>query len=110
MNAPLPTAAVTSFLRRLPSGVIVSVHVHPRARRNALELSAAGVLKAAVTAAPEDGKANAAVIGLLAASWRIPKSAITVKQGAAARSKAFFVAGEPVALESRIGEWIEVNV
>lgn len=87
----------------------VSVHVQPRARRNALELSAAGVLRAAVTAAPEDGKANAAVIGLLAAAWRVPKSAISLKQGAAARNKAFFVAGEPVALESRIGQWIEGN-
>ena len=87
----------------------VSVHVHPRARRNALEVSAAGVLRAAVTAAPEDGKANAAVIGLLAAAWRVPKSAISMKQGAVARDKVFTVAGEPAALESRIGQWIEGN-
>lgn len=109
MAAALSIAAVTSFLRRSPSGVTVSVHVHPRARRNALEVSSAGVLKAAVTAAPEDGKANAAVIGLLAAAWRVPKSAISVKQGAAARDKVFTVAGEPAALESRIGQWIEGN-
>jgi len=109
VTAPLQNVAATSFLRRSPSGVTVSVHVQPRARRNALELSAAGVLKAAVTAAPEDGKANAAVIALLAAAWRIPKSAIAVKQGAVARDKVFSMTGEPGALESRIGEWIEGN-
>ncbi len=109
MAAPLQTAAAASFLRRSPSGVTVSVHVQPGARRNALELSAVGVLKAAVTAAPEDGKANVAVIALLAAAWRIPKSAIAVKQGAVARNKVFSVTGEPGALESRIGEWIEGN-
>ena len=66
----------------------VSVHVQPRARRNALELLAAGKLKAAVTAAPEDGKANDAVIALVGDSWDVPKSSIAVKTGGTARDKA----------------------
>ena len=71
----------------------------------ALECSAQGALKAAVTAAAEAGKANAAVMALLAAEWRLPKSAFDVLRGAAARDKVLSVSGEPRALADRIAEW-----
>ncbi len=51
----------------------VDLRVQPRARRAALEASG-GALKAQVTAPPEDGKANQAVIALLADAWHLPKS------------------------------------
>ncbi|MBS0521170.1 MAG: DUF167 domain-containing protein [Proteobacteria bacterium] len=95
-----------SFLRRGASGVTVELRVQPRARRTALELSESA-LKAAVTTPPEDGKANAAVIALLAESWRLPKSAFTVIKGGTARNKTIGVAGDPAALAARIGEWVK---
>ena len=65
-----------------------------------------GTLKAAVTAPAEDGKANRAVIELLAAEWRLPKSTFEVMRGAAARDKTLSIAGEPASLADRIGQWM----
>ena len=65
-----------------------------------------GTLKAAVTAPAEDGKANSAVIELLAAEWRLPKSAFAVMRGAAARDKTVRISGEPASLAGRIGQWM----
>lgn len=65
------------------------------------------VLRAQVTAAPENGKANAALVGLLAKRWRLPRSSITVMQGATGRRKLLRIAGEPAALARRIMEALE---
>lgn len=95
-----------AFLRRADTGVTVQLRVQPRARRNALELTSEGGLKAAVTAPPEDGKANAAVVTLLAAAWRLPKSSFEVVRGATAREKTLSIAGESASLADRIAEWV----
>ena len=97
------------FLRRTTGGVTIQVRVQPKARRTALEPTQEGALKAAVTEAPEDGKANEAVAALLAEAWRLPKSTIEVVRGAAARDKTLSIAGEPAALAGRITEWVRKN-
>ena len=94
------------FLRRSSTGVTVELRAQPRARRSALACSQQGTLKAAVTAPAEDGKANKAVIELLAAEWRLPKSAVEVMRGAAARDKTVSISGEPAQLAARIGQWM----
>jgi hypothetical protein len=94
------------FLRRGAAGVTVDVRVRPGARRTALE-NADGVLKAAVTAPPEDGKANDAVIALLAQTWRLPRSSFDIVKGASTRTKTVSVAGEPAVLADRIAQWME---
>ncbi len=96
------------FLRRGPSGVTVDLRVQPRARRAALEV-ADGSLKATVTAPPEDGKANAAVIALLAEQWRLPKSSFDVIKGQTARAKTVRVAGEPAVIVERVTQWLQRN-
>ena len=90
------------------NGVTIELRVQPRARRTALEATS-DALKAAVTAPPEDGKANDAVIALLAGEWRLPKSAFAVIKGASARSKTVSVDGEPAALATRIVEWVQAH-
>ena len=50
-------------------------------------------LKVAVTAAPEDGKANARLVALLAKSMKIAKRDISLIQGAAQRNKALLIKG-----------------
>jgi uncharacterized protein len=90
------------------NGVTIELRVQPRARRTALEL-AAGALKAAVTAPPEDGKANDAAIALLAEQWRLPRSAFAVIKGAAARTKTVSVSGEPSGLATRIAQWVQAH-
>ena len=96
------------FLRRGPSGVTVDLRVQPRARRAALEPSD-GALRAQVTAPPEDGKANAAVIALLAEQWRLPKSSFDVIKGQTARAKTVRIAGEPAAIVERVTQWLQRN-
>ena len=91
-------------MRPTKGGVTVALSVQPRARRTAIAgiAPAAGgnfVLRVSVTAPPEDGKANAAVIALLAKAWHRPKRAITVIRGAASRQKSIRVEGDPRALE-----------
>jgi uncharacterized protein YggU (UPF0235/DUF167 family) len=96
-------------LRRTSTGVTVALRAQPRARRTGLELGRDGMLKALVTAPPEDGKANDAVIALLADTWHVPKSSIVVKTGNAARDKVLSLQGEPQALAVRIGNWVSEN-
>jgi len=67
------------------------------------------ILKAAVTAAPEDGKANDAVIALLADAWRVPKSSLSVLKGAASRAKTIALAGDPAVLSECIRNWMKTN-
>jgi uncharacterized protein (TIGR00251 family) len=92
------------FMRRTASGVTVDLRVQPRARRAGLE-PAASMLKVQVTAPPEDGKANQAVIALLAEAWRLPKSSFAVIKGNTARAKTVRIAGESDAIAQRIVQW-----
>lgn len=62
--------------------------VTPGARRQALERQGDGY-RAHVTAAPEDGKANAAVAELLALALGVAKSRLTLLRGATSRDKLF---------------------
>ena len=88
-------------------GVRVTVRVTPKASRNAvtgLADTAAGgrALKLSVTAVPEDGKANEAVVKLLAKLWKLPKSNIALVAGATDRNKILHVAGDPADLMRRL--------
>ena len=56
------------------------------------------ILKIAVTAVPEDGKANKAVIALLAKRLKLPKSAIDIASGATDRRKTLLIDGDPALL------------
>ena len=85
-----------TFLRRSDAGVTVELRAQPRARRTALELVAGGTLKAMVTAPAEDGRANEALVALLAEA---------VTRGATGRDKVVSVSGDPAVLAARIAEW-----
>ncbi len=74
--------------------MLLTVHVKPRAKRNAVSSWLdADTVKIDVTAVPEGGKANEAVIDVLAEELNVPKSAITIVRGATARMKHVRVAG-----------------
>jgi uncharacterized protein (TIGR00251 family) len=95
-------------------GLKVALRVTPKAGRNRIDgvaADAAGgaVLKVAVTAAPEGGKANAALIKLLAREWRLPKTTLAIVGGAAARRKLLHVSGEQAELMSRLERWLEAR-
>ena len=104
------SAVAPPFLEAHACGVAVRLRVQPAAARSGIagqhERSDGRVaLKIQVTAPPEGGKANSAVIKLLAKSWRIPKSRLTVIAGASARDKLLLVEGETEALRDGLSLW-----
>ena len=93
----------------MSSTASVAVRVTPRSSRNAIEgVDDAGELRVRVTAPPADGAANAAVIELVAKELRVPKSAVSVAQGATSRHKRLAIEGVDAA-ELR-GRWPDVDI
>ena len=97
-------AAQPSPFVQASGGLKVRLKVTPKAHANRIgAISDDGsFLKVAVTAAPEGGKANAKVIGLLAQAWGLPKSRLAVTAGAASRLKTVFIEGDGPALMERL--------
>lgn len=80
----------------------LAVRVQPGARRNALlDRLANGEWKLAVSAPPEDGRANEAVVELLAGLLGVKRRALTVVRGASSRSKVIEVEGIEIAQAER---------
>lgn len=71
--------------------LVVSVRVTPRARHNTVSGVANGALQVRTTAPPADGKANKAVIKLLAGFLEVPQSSISLLRGQTHRNKCFLV-------------------
>ena len=65
------------------------------------------VLKASVTTAPEAGKANAALIKMLAGQWKLAKSTLAVVRGQTDRNKILLIRGETEELMKRLGDWAD---
>ncbi len=87
--------------------VRLNVRLTPKASRDAIQgwtQDAAGnpVLKASVTAVPEKGKANKALIELLAGEFDIPKSTIEIVRGETDRNKQLIIKEVPEEAVSRI--------
>ena len=71
----------------------INVRVHPRASRNCVAGYRDGILRVSVTAVPQDGRANAALLELLAGTLGIAKSRLHVVRGHTSRAKVVAVAG-----------------
>lgn len=71
----------------------ISVRLTPRAKRDAIEGWRGDVLRVRVVAPPVDGKANEALVRLLAGALGVPKSGVAIVAGAASRDKTVEVRG-----------------
>ena len=78
----------------------LDIRVQPRASRNAIEVDGErpdvkpGVkIMVRVTAAPEGGKANDAVVALLAKRLRVPKRSVRIVRGHKSRNKRIRIEG-----------------
>ncbi|WP_165249639.1 DUF167 domain-containing protein [Paludisphaera soli] len=74
-------------------GLLLDVHAQPGARRNGLIGERAGALRVAVTAPPDKGKANAAILEVLAEALGLRLSAIALVSGETSRHKRVLLAG-----------------
>ena len=95
----------------MDGGLRLTVRLQPGARKSglgALTILADGetALTARVTAAPEGGKANAALIALLAKTWRLPKGSFEIAAGRSTRRKTLLIAGDAARLAEDLEAWL----
>ena len=74
-------------------GTLLAVTARPRSRRPGVAGVRGGALVVAIAAAPEKGKANAAILETLADLLGIAKSRLDLVSGSTARSKVVRIAG-----------------
>lgn len=82
---------------------LVAIKLVPNAARSAIDGWEGSVLKVRVQSPPVDGKANAALIRLLAQASGVSKSRISIIRGETSRQKTIaFESVEPTELRARI--------
>lgn len=87
--------------------MLVCVRLTPKSSRDALEgldtlSDGRVVMKARVRAVPEDGKANEALVRLIARTLETPRSHVGVVAGATSRLKTIRIDGPPGDLEEAL--------
>ncbi len=85
--------AVPEMIRPTDQGVEIALRVQPKARRPGITGVHDSRIKVAVSAPPEDGQANRAVIRLMADVLDVAVSRIEIIRGTASRSKQLRVSG-----------------
>jgi uncharacterized protein (TIGR00251 family) len=95
------------------SGLTLAVRLTPKGGRDAIDgmetlSDGRPVLKVRVRAAPSEGEANAALVGLLAKSLDVPARTVTLAAGATSRVKRVAIEGDgrllAAKLEKLVGE------
>ena len=87
------------------TGVLLPVQAQPKARKNGPVGEHNSRLKVAVTQAPEKGKANNALVKLLASALGLRRSQIELVSGATSSKKMFRITGVEIQeLRRRIDE------
>lgn len=74
-------------------GCLLPVRAQPGARKNAILGEHGGMLKVAVTAPPEDGRANEAITSLLREWLGLKRSQVELVSGPTNRNKSFLIRG-----------------
>lgn len=90
MMAPLQEMVT---LEETSQGIVVPVKAQAGARRNGITGEIAGSLKVSVTQAPEKGKANDAIVEVLADQLKLRRSQIELIVGQTVPRKKFLVTG-----------------
>ena len=84
-------------------GCVLPVRAQPGARRAGVQGEQAGALKIAVTAPPQDGRANQALVEELRKALAIKRSQVELIGGQTSRDKRFLIRGlSRSELESRL--------
>jgi uncharacterized protein len=97
----LPMIAIVSH----PEGSLLAVRAQPGARKSGVVGEQGDALKVAVTAPPEDGRANQAITELLRDWLGLKRSQVELAAGATNRNKQFLIRGlKPDELGKRIEE------
>jgi uncharacterized protein (TIGR00251 family) len=91
------------WLEARAQAILVRVRVQPGARRRGVGGVIDGRLQLRVTEPPADGRANAAVVELVADLADVAKSAVVVSRGGRGREKTLTIsASDPAAMAARL--------
>jgi uncharacterized protein (TIGR00251 family) len=74
-----------------PDGLVLPIRVQPGAKKNSIHGVHDGALKVSVQAAPEDGKANDAIMELLKKTLGIKRNQIEILSGQTSRNKKILI-------------------
>ncbi len=91
-----------SFVSAVPGGVRLRIRVQPRASRTEVAGPHGGELRIRLQAPPVDGAANDALVRFLAGALGVPRSAVEIVSGLAARRKTVAVRGIGEAAAERL--------
>ena len=90
-------------------GVAIAVRLRPGASANRIDgiqaMADGRRVAVRVTAVPEKGKANQAMIKLLAKAWHVPRGNLTVVSGAKDRNKTLLLQGDPDSHMRMLKDW-----
>lgn len=97
----------SSFYRRVAGGLELFVRLTPKSSRDAVEgvetaSDGRAHLKARVRAVPEKGKANQALVKLIASTLGVPARDVEIVSGDTARLKTVRISGDPETLEESV--------
>jgi uncharacterized protein (TIGR00251 family) len=103
----LPNTLADGPLNAARDGLHVAIRLSPRAQADRLVAIAADarggrIVKASVTAPAAGGRANEALLRLIANAWRLPRRDLSIIAGSASRNKAIRVTGDPQQLADKI--------
>ena len=93
--------------RTARDGILLDMRLTPRTAKDGIDGLKQGRIQARVRAVPEDGRANAALVELVADEIGVPKSTVSVTAGKTARLKTLLIAGDPKVLEARVAAWLK---
>jgi uncharacterized protein (TIGR00251 family) len=89
-------------------GCVLPVRAQPGARKAGVVGEQAGALKVAVTAPPEDGRANKALVEVLRDALDLKRSQVELLSGETSRDKKFLIRGlTPALLQQRLQNLLE---
>ena len=100
----------TLHLRSRTTGCVLTVRVQPGARENSITGVHDGALKVSLKVPPTDGRANEALLKLLADAVAVPRANLQLLSGATSRTKFVLLEGVTASdLQSRLAAWLEAT-
>jgi len=98
---------VTKFYDAKRNGIILRVHLQPRAKRNEIVGIHGDSIKIRLKAPPVDGKANEEARRFLAKVLGIKRQQVILKTGTTSRSKSFLIKDVDInTIENKLGPMV----
>lgn len=101
-NYPVMNQADLPFLTVVEDGIVLNVHVQPRASKNQVCGLQGEALKIRLTSPPVDGAANKLCREFLADRFGVAKSCVEIISGETSRHKRVRISGDPLLLKKTI--------